>query len=49
MIKEGIPVENHNRLLEEASYDVVKGGSAFVESKLMKTLAFFLEDSFSVF
>ena len=27
----------------------VKGGSAFVESKLMKTLAFFLEDSFSVF
>ena len=27
----------------------VKGGSTFVESKLMKTLAFFLEDSFSVF
>ena len=27
----------------------VKGGSTFVKSKLMKTLAFFLEDSFSVF
>lgn len=27
----------------------VKGGSTFVKSKLMKTLAFFLEGSFSVF
>ena len=27
----------------------VKGDSTFVKSKLMKTSAFFLEDSFSVF
>ena len=27
----------------------VKGGSTFVKSKLMKTLAFFLEDSFPFF